>query len=378
MLALLVAALWPTSAVAAPANDDFADAQVITGTKGDISGSNVGATKETGEPDHAGNPGGHSIWYSWTAPADGNVAFTTSGSTFDTLLAVYTGAAVDGLTPVAANDDDPGGDGGVSTVSFVVSSGVTYSVAVDGFSGKIGFVELRWHPAPANDNFADAEVLPSTSSGTATGDARGATLEPGEPPSGPTIWYSWTAPADGTYKFDTVGSNFDTFLAVYEGSSLDSLVRVGENDDDPDRGCCSSWVPIRDATAGTIYSIAISPFFGPGDLVLNWTPLILGTPESDDLMGTPGDDEIRARGGSDLLRGRGGNDTLFGGRGPDREYGGTGDDFVLDRAGVDSLFGRAGDDQLNARDFSPNDLLSGGRGADTCRGDRGDIRRRCS
>ncbi len=177
---MFVAALSPASALAAPANDDFANARVITGLTGHVTGSNLGATKETGEPDHAGNPGGHSIWYSWTAPADGNVAFTTEGSGLDTLLAVYTGATINTLTTIAASDDDPGSFW--STVSFAVSSGVTYKVAVDGFSGKVGFVNLRWHPAPANDNFADARVLPSTRSGRARGGVRGATLESGEPP----------------------------------------------------------------------------------------------------------------------------------------------------------------------------------------------------
>ena len=281
LAATLVAALWPASALAAPANDDFANAQVITGLTGSVSSTNIGATSEIGEPDHAGNPGGHSIWYSWTAPADGNVAFTTLGSAFDTLLAVYTGAAVGALTLVAANDDDPGA-GGVSTVSFAVSNGLTYKVAVDGFSGKVGSVNLHWHPSPANDNFAEVQVLPSTSSGTVTGDSRGATLEPGEPARllfGPgTVWYSWTAPADGTYKFDTFGSNFDTVLAVYAGSSLDALDLVRINDDDPDRGCCSSWVPIANTTSGTTYSIAVLPFEDStgGHVVLRWSPLILG------------------------------------------------------------------------------------------------------
>jgi Ca2+-binding RTX toxin-like protein len=381
-LAMLVVAVWPASALAAPANDDFADAQLITGTEGTVTGSNLGATKEAGEPDHAGNLGGRSVWYSWTAPADGNVAFTTAGSLFDTLLAVYTGGAVGSLTAVAANDDDPSRFTNESTVSFAVSSGVTYMVAVDGFSGKVGFINLTWRPAPANDNFADAQVLASTSSGTATGNARGATVEPGEPPFFgewfPTIWYSWTAPADGTYKFDTLGSNFDTVLHVYEGSSLDALVLVGANDDDPDRGCCSSWVPIANATAGTIYSIAVSPLGGSGlDVVLNWSPLILGTPGGDSLIGTTGADEIRGQGGADVLRGRGGNDTLFGGRGSDEEYGGAGDDLVLDRRGADRLSGGTGDDRLNARDFRSNDRLFGGLGVDRCRGDVGDIRRGC-
>src|SRR6266536_2628723 len=195
-IAILFAAAWPESALAAPANDDFADARPLTSEMtGSMTGSNVGATKEIGEPDHAGNPGGHSVWDSWIAPSSGNVAFSTEGSAFDTLLAVYTGAAVNSLTPIAANDDDPiAFTAGWSTVSFAVSNGVTYMVAVDGFSGKQGFLALLWHRAPANDNFADAQVLASTTSGQATGTALGATLEPGEPlhfdvESGATIWY---------------------------------------------------------------------------------------------------------------------------------------------------------------------------------------------
>jgi len=384
-IAILFAAAWPESALAAPANDDFADARPLTSEMtGSMTGSSVGATKEIGEPDHAGNPGGHSVWYSWIAPSSGNVAFSTEGSAFDTLLAVYTGAAVNSLTPIAANDDDPiAFTAGWSTVSFAVSNGVTYMVAVDGFSGKQGFLALLWHRAPANDNFADAQVLASTTSGQATGTALGATLEPGEPlpfdvESGATIWYSWTAPADGTYKFDTVGSRFDTVLAVYEGSTLDALAKVGLNDDDPDRGCCSSWVPIKNAPSGTTYSIAISPFEADGGPVaLHWSPLVLGTSQAETLLGTSGNEEIRGMGGNDILRGLGGSDALFGGRGNDYEYGGAGTDFVFDHRGTDRLFGNSGNDRLNARDFSGHDLLSGGYGVDTCRGDRGDTRRGC-
>src|SRR5262249_11395768 len=66
---------------------------------------NVGATKEPFEPAHAGNVGGHSVWYTWSAPATGPATFATVDSTFDTLLAVYTGNSVSILTQVAANND---------------------------------------------------------------------------------------------------------------------------------------------------------------------------------------------------------------------------------------------------------------------------------
>jgi Ca2+-binding RTX toxin-like protein len=367
----------PAAASAAPANDDFANAQVISGPMGNVTGSNVAATKELGEPDHAGNPGGHSIWYSWTAPADGAVVFKTAGSSFDTLLAAYTGAAVNALTLVAANDDGVGLETR-SLISFPVSDGVTYRIAVDGFSGKMGSVKLRWHPAPTNDSFANAEPLPSTSSGMAGGDNVGATADVGEPHPGNSIWYSWTAPADGTYKFDTVGSNFDTVLGVYTGSSVETLDLVRQNDDDPDRGCCSSWVPLRNVTSGVTYAISVRGFDNDkGSVVLHWSPLILGTSAGETLVGTAGDEELRGRGGNDGLRGLGGSDSIFGGPGNDVESGGPGTDLLLDWRGTDRLFGRGGADRLNTRDGQVGDLAAGGLGDDTCRIDAGDTRRSC-
>ena len=66
-----------------PTNDDFASATVISGSSGQTSGTNVEATKEVGEPDHAGNAGGASVWYSWTASADGMVYVDTIGSNYE-------------------------------------------------------------------------------------------------------------------------------------------------------------------------------------------------------------------------------------------------------------------------------------------------------
>src|SRR5579859_920710 len=98
-LPLLLALLGLAStAVAQPVNDSFVNATAITGPSGSISGSNVGGTLEAGEPSLAGNPGGQSVWFVWTAPANMTVSFNTFGSDFDTLLGVFTGGAVNALT----------------------------------------------------------------------------------------------------------------------------------------------------------------------------------------------------------------------------------------------------------------------------------------
>lgn len=135
---------------AGPANDNFADAQGLSGSSGTVSGSNNFGTKEAGEPTNpAGTGGGKSVWYSWTAPATGQATFDTNGSTFDTILAVYTGAAVNGLTVIAANDDispltDPEPRNIQSLVTFSVTAGTIYRIQVDGFDGDQGNIFLHW------------------------------------------------------------------------------------------------------------------------------------------------------------------------------------------------------------------------------------------
>ena len=56
-----------------PANDDFVNVQAIYGTAGQVQGVNLPTTSELGEPNHAGEIGGKSIWCCWAAKtiADG-------------------------------------------------------------------------------------------------------------------------------------------------------------------------------------------------------------------------------------------------------------------------------------------------------------------
>jgi hypothetical protein len=136
---------------AAPANDNFSAAQTITGCAGTTTGTNVAATHETGEPNHSpdNNGGLRSVWYSWTAPATGPAQITTAGSGFDTVLAVYTGNAVNSLTLLGRNDDVDPGVVTTSNVQFTATAGVTYRIAVDGYNnagsgGDIGSITLNW------------------------------------------------------------------------------------------------------------------------------------------------------------------------------------------------------------------------------------------
>ncbi len=121
------------SATVRPDNDDFLSATGLTGEAGDDTSSTVAATAETGEPNHAGRSSGHSVWWSWTADHDGPVTFDTEGSVNDTVLAAYTGSAVDGLSAVAQNDDATP-TVRWSRITFDAVAGQTYRIAVDQYT----------------------------------------------------------------------------------------------------------------------------------------------------------------------------------------------------------------------------------------------------
>ena len=131
----LVALIAPVSASAGPpSNDNFANAEVLTGRFGWTYGDSTGATKEPGEPNHAGNPGGASLWYAWTAPSAGLMTIDLCYAEFDTLLAVYTGTGFASestrwLLP-ARGDVSP---------DWVAASGTAPYTCTGGFDGRV-----RW------------------------------------------------------------------------------------------------------------------------------------------------------------------------------------------------------------------------------------------
>jgi hypothetical protein len=124
-------------------NDHFVNAAALTAAGGVNATNTTLASREFGEPNHAGNAGGRSVWWKFTAPADGVLSLSTSNSTFDTLLGLYTGTAVGSLTTVAGNDDVPGG-GRFSELTQAVSGGQIYRIAVDGYAGASGIAQLDY------------------------------------------------------------------------------------------------------------------------------------------------------------------------------------------------------------------------------------------
>ena len=117
---------------------------------------------------------------------------------------------------------------------------------------------------PTNDMFAN-RIQISTGSVSLEGSTVNATSELGEPNHANnqplrSVWWSWTAADSGNVTVTTKGSEVDTLLAVYLGTSVGNLVEVVSNDDDPSGGS-SSWLSFE-AQAGVEYQIAVDSFGG--------------------------------------------------------------------------------------------------------------------
>ncbi|MDP1927540.1 MAG: S8 family serine peptidase [Thiobacillus sp.] len=126
-----------------PVNDAFAAAMLISGVSGSVTGWNLNATQESGEPVHAAISGGQSVWWQWTADVSGTLSLDTHGSGIDTLLAVYTGSSVSTLLAASANDND-GSAGNASGLGLEVTAGTVYRIAVDGKAAASGALTLAW------------------------------------------------------------------------------------------------------------------------------------------------------------------------------------------------------------------------------------------
>ncbi|HXV59011.1 MAG TPA: hypothetical protein VD704_14200 [Gaiellaceae bacterium] len=244
VLVAVLGASTATASAAPPFNDGFGSAQVLAGEAGDVTATSREATKEVGEPPHAGNAGGASVWFRWVAQRDGTLTVWLTQTTFNTVLGIYTGTSVDALTEIASNDDY--GAGTASRVTIAVDSGVEYRIAVDGVGGANGSFRIRWRQGPENDNFADARTL-ADAAGSVEGSSFGSTTEPGEATdlSAASSWFRWTAPASGTYGFVVENARGVT---VFTGSSVEQLVAVGPP---------GTWVSFE-ATAGTLYSVRVA------------------------------------------------------------------------------------------------------------------------
>jgi hypothetical protein len=161
----ILALCMPGVALAAPANDDFANATPFLdyGGRDDSSaGALEEATREPGEPIHGGVASGGSVWFRWTAQYSGPARIYPCHGNLHPTVSVYLGASVSALTAVGIQIDVGTGTadyctlGGRGGVALEAVAGQTYSVAVAAGPGESGWFEVQGLDAP----------LPPTSAST--------------------------------------------------------------------------------------------------------------------------------------------------------------------------------------------------------------------
>jgi hypothetical protein len=225
-----------SAAWAAPVNDNFASASTLaTGIA--ITGTNVAATMQVGElipANYDASSYASTVWWNWTAPSSGVFSANTIGSDFDTVLAVWTGSAVNALTAVA--DDDESGGNSTSALSFTATAGTVYRIAVAGWgpgiTGQVHLLLSAPAPAPPNDNFADAILISGALPKTiAITEFNAATKEAGEPSfrdwdSVSTLWWKWVPSSATPVTLSAGGSAQPDEVAVFTGASVGALTGV--------------------------------------------------------------------------------------------------------------------------------------------------------
>lgn len=117
---------------------------------------------------------------------------------------------------------------------------------------------------PTNDDYNNV-VIASGGSYTHTQRIEGATVA-GDDPAFPciaapqqrylTVWYRFTAPADGSLSVNTFASNYDTVLAIWTGSR-GALMNQGCNNDFAGQGTRSQVGPLA-VTFGSVYYIQVA------------------------------------------------------------------------------------------------------------------------
>jgi outer membrane protein assembly factor BamB/subtilisin family serine protease/septal ring-binding cell division protein DamX len=137
-----------------PDNDSIASPKVLTGPSTSILGANSNGTLQTGEPRILGNAGGHSLWYSWTAPRTGTEQISGYSYDFVPEVAVYTGNALANLSLVtaAAGGAAKGTSTNISECLCTMNAvaGTTYLICVDGVTASgageftLSIADSRW------------------------------------------------------------------------------------------------------------------------------------------------------------------------------------------------------------------------------------------
>ncbi len=231
---LLILLFYCARAAAQPSNDFYANRTILTGTATTVFGDNTGATTEPGESTQGGLDA-DTVWYSWTAPAAGELywaGYTLSNNyNLDVSFFVDTDGVISDLTAAPSAPD--GGYMVTAGETLAIQVGTTVFFGNGGQTGpfSLGLSENVMPTTSTNDNFINSALM-APFGYQFSGFINGATVETNEPLPDPsvtqTLWWTFQPASDGILSIGVNASGFSPWLTVYQGTNLASLITVAE------------------------------------------------------------------------------------------------------------------------------------------------------
>lgn len=219
-----------------------------TYTSGTSVGSNYNTNANNGGTPSCASPGAGDVWYSFVAPASGDVTITTQAGTItDAGMSLYSGTC-GSFTEVDCSDDV---NAAMPEIDAILTPGDTYLIRIWEYGSGTGtfdvcIVENVPPPAPANDEPCAATALTvgtscsfatyTTENATNSSLTVGVTVPTCANFNGGDVWFSFVAPASGNISIDSdFGVITDGGMALYSGA-CGALTEIDCDDDDSNNG----------------------------------------------------------------------------------------------------------------------------------------------
>jgi len=230
-------------------------------------------------------PGSATVWFQFTAPERGIARINTNGSDYDTILGVWKGAR-GALGNIACDEDS--GDDLTSSLATILDVGETYyvevanyavagaaasdkrkskkeSATVTGYNLVLTF-SFQVIVALPNDEIENATEI-STATYAIQQDTLGATRAADDPdlpcpasgprPGSASVWFVFRPTESGRVSANTIGSSYDTMLAVWTGArgALENLAC-----DDDSGGALTSLLSSVTVQPGETYYLEVAAY----------------------------------------------------------------------------------------------------------------------
>lgn len=351
---IIIAALPTAAFAAAPSNDTRSGAAEIDALPYSTTQNTADASADASDPRGCYSQAGNTVWYRYTAQADGRLVASTAGSGYSTQIEVLERSGPS-LTSLACRYDDRPNNPGVA-VAFPVVSGRTYLFVVGrpeyGNHSEDWTLKFSLRSQPTVDVRFDRSAFVDRGTGavTLTGTA--------------TCSADTSVSVTPSLRQGSRSSAYASAQSYLECTPTPQLFNLR--------------VPKHSQTSfGAGKARLVGAIEVPGedyrqevDQEASLTVCtLIGTVGDDELTGTSGADRICALHGDDMITARGGNDVVFGGPGRDEIRLGGGNDWAAGGEGGDFIAGQRGNDTLLGG--AHRDKLVGGKGYDRCTGGKG-------